>query len=320
MPILSNFPVCDDLEYNPSKSYPASSYCVHRGALWVNTSGGTVQGVEPGTDYNKWNVTYSNENLLDNPWFTVNQRGQSEYTGFTYTVDRFQQNATESGKTKLKVLDSGIQLLYSGSTGFANVYQSLPTARATESDTLTFSIKLADGRIFSATGTGRIAGFNIAPGVVANAGFDGMAIILWSTEPQTPVMRAVKLELGPFSTLANDSAPDYATELAKCQRYGFSIPYSVAGFAHAYDQNNAYVNIVTPAPLRNPAALSISGFGDLRITNTNFAVEGARITSVSSSNSNSTFVSFFGRVNETLVPGTMYILTCTGSAYVSADL
>ena len=55
----------------------------------------------------KWAECPPNPNLLDNPDFKINQRGQSEYTGITYTVDRWR---TFDSKSKIQVVNSGIKI------------------------------------------------------------------------------------------------------------------------------------------------------------------------------------------------------------------
>ena len=213
--------------WDSEKQYAKGDFCVHKGYLWVCTSAAGNTGTEPSTNYNVWNVTYSNPNLLDNPWFTVNQRGQSEYN-FTgadgYTVDRyFLENST------LNVTDNGVEL---GVGGVLIQYEDLESCKNLVGKTVTVSIRTSDGEIFAVT--------NLFPDIDKDTtkGFsttlaNGLGVSVISFSVQTDkvqtlrlfaaeslvTIKAVKLELGPVSTLANDTAPDYATELLKCQRY-----------------------------------------------------------------------------------------------------
>lgn len=66
-------------KYHQATNHPQGNLCIHKGALWVNTSGHSIRGSEPSTDYSVWNPPYCNKNLLDNSWFTVNQDDKDEY-------------------------------------------------------------------------------------------------------------------------------------------------------------------------------------------------------------------------------------------------
>lgn len=252
-----------DLEYTPKynadTAYPADAYCVHKGALWVNTSGKTVQGVEPGTDYNKWNVTYSNENLLDNPWFTVNQRGVTSWsTG--YGVDRWFCDIVSN----ISVADDSIVI----ETGrIAQKFEKIDTLLG---NLCTASVKLEDGSIYSANFIfGYASGGNPlgASGVMFFSLEDSRNIF----QASSTAIRAVKVELGPFSTLANDGPPDYRIELAKCQKYFQRIittPYDlvVLGTAIANTAYDVTFNLALSVPMRTAPTLTYSS---IRLTRSN---------------------------------------------------
>ena len=174
----------------------------------------------------------SNPNLLDNPWFTVNQRALTTYTtptsGRKYTVDRWSINIHLSA-----TVDSNGITLTSDNSGingdlehrFENSMYPFLVNRL-----VTLSAKLSDGTIYSISGI-------INPAKVEtirlplkngwkidiNTGSSGtIAAYIFSdvNNPNSSItIRAVKLELGGVSTLAMDTAPNYATELLKCQRY-----------------------------------------------------------------------------------------------------
>ena len=170
---------------------------------------------------------FCNRNLLDNWYFanSVNQKGQMEYTGSGYTIDRWR-----SYGTKVSINDGYISLSTEGNPTFC---------QKSELDlydkTLTFSVLLANGSL--CTGTGILASDTAWKNTTL---YEDSSIKLWlqNSNPlfntaidikgNTPVdLVAAKLEFGSSQTLAHkegskwvlNEIPDYATELAKCQRY-----------------------------------------------------------------------------------------------------
>lgn len=164
----------------------------------------------------------SNKNLLDNPWFTVNQRGQSQYSGAMYTVDRWR---TWQADDVCTVSSNGVSL--SCSSTYINFVQyiDLDIRQFISGKTVTASAMDFDGNIYSGT-------FVVLDNMDSNIVFingDTRINIYKNSEygdfqfrilgVAAVNLRAVKLELGEVSTLKNDIAPDYTTELLKCQRY-----------------------------------------------------------------------------------------------------
>ena len=170
---------------------------------------------------------FCNRNLLDNWYFanSVNQKGQMEYTGSGYTIDRWR-----SYGAKVSINDGYISLSTEGNPTFC---------QKSELDlydkTLTFSVLLANGSL--CTGTGILASDTAWKNTTL---YEDSSIKLWlqNSNPlfntaidikgNTPVdLVAAKLEFGSSQTLAHkegskwvlNEIPDYATELAKCQRY-----------------------------------------------------------------------------------------------------
>jgi hypothetical protein len=176
----------------------------------------------------------SNPNLLDNPWFTVNQRGFTTNTANAYTVDRWKKQAGDGTITKssdgitIKPTTSGSMLLFR---------QQLDTDTMIPyilGKTVTLSVMLSNGTIYSATGTApitltssfqylcyvQIDSVNRFVLQLKNGDCSVQYYNDGSVIPSTIItVKAVKLELGSVSTLAMDTAPNYQQELAKCQRY-----------------------------------------------------------------------------------------------------
>ena len=87
-----------------------------------------------------------NNNLLDNPWFTINQRGQSSYTS-GYSVDRW------------KILSGTVTVNAKGITlTSADFIEIIPSEYHLEGQIVTASIMLKDGTVYSGNYTFDING------------------------------------------------------------------------------------------------------------------------------------------------------------------
>ena len=176
----------------------------------------------------------SNPNLLDNPWFTVNQRGQASYpaTAFAITVDRWCRNAGEEGAPTITLGRNGVTLPLNKS----DIYQKIDaTIQHWEHTPYTLSA-IIDGKLVSKTylpfDDGQTHN-SLVVGGDQSTGIDGITfnvIERWGTNihligintynaTQNHTITAIKWEKGEVSTLLADVEPNYATELLKCQRY-----------------------------------------------------------------------------------------------------
>lgn len=182
--------------------------------------------------------TVSNLNLVDNAWFTVNQRGLSQYTfnSFSnhYTVDRW---ALGRNNFTVDVTDNGLSI-----TAIADASNNVEIRntilhsdlKGIDGKTITVSA-IVDGVLYSASAVVDLSSdtswVNIPIGDPANLIYlqtrnlpnDSKVNIRFLfgkvNTQRTIVVKAVKMEVGSVSTLAMDTAPNYATELLKCQRY-----------------------------------------------------------------------------------------------------
>ena len=184
------------------------------------------------TEKAAWNaVNYSNPNLLINPDFRINQRGQAEYTS-GYTVDRWYS----PGKCSAAPISGGVKLtstVTASSTTHAfwqNFEFPLPPGK------YTLSIKAADvtgvwaARIRTVTAAGDYVDSYYTPRL--QAGINSVTVDLSDSEYISAVsigfnkgteagnslkLAWAKLEGGSLATPF--VPPDYAAELAKCQRF-----------------------------------------------------------------------------------------------------
>ena len=222
----------------------------------------------------KTSKSISNSNLLDNPWFTINQRGLSQYTGNGYTVDRWN---LPGARLSLNVSDSGITLTYNGSATWGEFHQRIEDKDAILLDgkTITLSV-ISDGVLYSKTG---VYHYDTNEALLSMR-FDSNKYIVElrniptntnrlivrigsnaNSSLTTGVIRAIKLELGEISTLAMDTVPNYATELLKCQRYfirigGFNSAFGNGWFTTA---SLSYIFTKLPTPMRVAPSVSMSG-------------------------------------------------------------
>ena len=159
----------------------------------------------------------TNPNLLDNPWFTVNQRGASSYsTAGDYTADKWYM---PFGGLTVGISSSGATLTATSDTVLDQKFET----DELKGKTVTLSIKHFDGTIEqgtvqfpSTTGTNPV----VITGGELQAGVDTYGncyFRIYIATGNTITARVIKLEVGSISTLANDVAPDYALELAKCR-------------------------------------------------------------------------------------------------------
>lgn len=166
----------------------------------------------------------SNRNLLDNPWWgsaeIINQRGATSgsITNGVYNFDRWKGAIGGTGGN-FEITANGVALTVTGT--YVQYRQLFEDVTRLEGKTLTASVLLSNGTIYSGTLT-RVNGtiqtfFNQENAIAVFFQTDNSFRV---TAYTNLTIRAVKLELGTVSTLANDGPPEYAKELAKCQFNG----------------------------------------------------------------------------------------------------
>ena len=227
------------LPWNNNYTYKINDVCVHNGELW-HASKENIN-IEPGTNYNYWNVTYSNKNLLDNWDFTnvVNQRGTTLNHNTGYWLDRWVCGNNNPSSAKYTINSNGVTLSRNSGDITTNVHmiQRLESP-SVEGQTLTASVIMGDGSIYAGTATlvksfDNSFFFSISNTLnvfyqlydkdgIKNSGFQFVInnICEISGVKDSFTVKAVKLEFGKVSTIANDILGiSYKEELYKCQRY-----------------------------------------------------------------------------------------------------
>ena len=269
----------------------------------------------------------SNRNLLDNAWFTVNQRGQSSYTGNgNYSVDRWIVAATQT-----VTINNDGSISISPSSATCQFTQRTGLSDEIANKTVTISIKFTDGSIESKTGIASKS--NALAKVLADgtsqlilyyhpSRLDFEFIIQTNSGTNLNNIQAVKFEIGSISTLAMDTVPNYADELLKCQRY--FIRYnstSDCGVGFEGAGVNANINMFLPCAMRALPSLTynasprISGAGHA-------AANGIVVTSLSAVSITNNVLRVDAAVASGFTQGYACTLHLRDGAYIdlSADL
>ena len=205
----------------------------------------------------------SNPNLLDNPWFTINQRGFSSKNDNGFTVDRWQvlqaagTISLVNGAINIEPTVSGTVFLWG---------QTIEDAHSKfAGKPFTLSVMLSDGTIKStsfiyptdAPSDRQIVNLNLGSThyfelYEYSSGHARVGYYNYNGDLPTNAItiKAVKLELGSVSTLAQDTAPNYQQELAKCQRYFYRHKGAYEYVGYFNTATNFRANLALPVPMR----------------------------------------------------------------------
>ena len=230
-------------------------------------------------------------NLLDNPWFTVNQRGQNSFSFSNrnnYCLDRWISRLENSYLTITKKSNYGITLNYLNSVSWFALSQIMPEDVSTALLGKNIFLEILLGDITNANNVSSInirlydassvtdnttlianTSIRLSKGVHGaaltlpnslNSGHIRVDIYISTTGACTIDIDALKIEKGSVFTLAMDTAPNYAEELLKCQRYFISHlnAYGFVGFGYATSTTNIRIGVKTNTPMRSTPSISIS--------------------------------------------------------------
>jgi hypothetical protein len=233
--------------------------------------------------------TFVRPNLLDNWYFgnPVNQRGQTEYTGNGYTVDRWMIGVGSSGT--LSLADSGLKL--ERTDGIMYLTHRILKTQIPEGNVLTYSVLTTSG-LFSTsfvvkndTYHEQVVGGGISLGWNYTLAEMVEFTLVNNTVNSEVTILAAKLELGPTQTLAHregdrwvlNEVPDYGEQLRRCLRHDYIIGSNTdacpicTGTAYSSDSVIAVVDL--PEVMRSNPAVVISGGMQIRFSATqNFTV------------------------------------------------
>lgn len=256
----------------------------------VPTWDATAQKYKPGTGGGGTNL-----NLLINPWFTVNQRRQSAYSSNGYSVDHW---ACSFGGSKTISLN-GVASLTNPAWFYQPIENNLPAGD------ITISAKI-DGTIYSYTfqnindgsththNSGDLVDYIQIQFTERDAnlgGKDGFAFKLTSASSNHTIT-AAKLEIGSVSTLHLDTAPDYTTELLKCQRYFYRIYADVQylPMANVSTESALARGVITlPTEMRDAPTISSGGTMVISAAGTTYSITSISLSNASKSIANVRF-------------------------------
>lgn len=283
----------------------------------------TGKQVDDAVDYALAN---SNRNLLDNPFFTVNQRNFTSSTGVNniYSVDRWY---IARGTGTISKTSNGITINGVGASRETTFQQMIDCGDLT-GRTVTVSVN-DGGTIRQITGVvparttsnNGFIRFSLRAGVyaflyaMATSSAYAYMLQFQVDAGYTIDIRAVKLELGSYSTLANDAPPDYYKELDKCQWYFERIKagnsYADFGIGVALSTTNAAF-LVNMHPKRNNQYTAVTSgvFG---------AMPGGTITSLVLDKAASNGVLNLYATG-TFVANSLYVLRSANDANVYIDI
>ena len=221
----------------------------------------------------------SNPNLLDNSWFFVNQRNiQTITTNGGYFADRWYAYDAGNGGIITHNADNTITIDGSTTSRAINILHRVSDIGSLTGKSVTLSIMLADGTILSGTKTSVSAQgssakndivLNIMSGsairfIVSPANLAYKYTIQIAVDPSKVIsIKAVKLELGTVSTLANDAPQDLVTERNKCQYYAEMVDNASnnnlsLGYAMCTDSETIYMPF-TIKPKRATPSVTLTG-------------------------------------------------------------
>ena len=189
---------------------------------------------------NIWHL-YRN-NLLDNPWFTVNQRTSGatywEATSGAFLCDRWLvYNPFNGGASWARsghnITLNASELSYSSEERFIQVTQTIPadTIASILGRPITISHQNGSNSTIMPSAVNTSVNQELCRCAIGNSGYlifgtnkNGTGwFIIRAMAGHTVDINSVKLEVGSTSTLHYDGLPNYATELAKCQRFFFML-------------------------------------------------------------------------------------------------
>ena len=276
----------------------------------------------------------SHQNLLDNPWFTVNQRGQSSYASGSarYTVDRWQASSAESVTVNS---NKTVTLSVGSSLGFFQQYLENDLRDNLLGKTVTVSA-IVDDVLYSDTFTMpatvqsayQVGAITIGD-MVLRFRFSSASVLCFYFEhtansSNSYTVKAVKLELGSVSTLAMDTAPNYAEELLKCQRYYYRLGNNSGNYEYtlgvAVSDHRVIAPIKLPVEMRTAPTISYSNifvYGN----STTSGSSTIALTSLSGGLIKDVYNLYMDNSNNTFVTWASYMLrTESGHIDFSADL
>lgn len=215
-----------------------------------------------GATQGELNKGISNFNILDNPFFTINQRGQTSYNNGGYCVDRWCYSVNET----ITVNADGITITSNNRASDAwLIFQRTDEVERFAGKTLTLSAITSEGLMvhtfdvpnpIPSSNTSHYSDYTGKLRFLIQISSSGMNMGILEDGFDTVSIKAVKLEYGSISTLVNDSAPNYQTELLKCMRYFQPFRALTVSMYGRNSDYNWYTTFLLPVPMRRVPVIS----------------------------------------------------------------
>ena len=281
----------------------ANTYYRHTGATTDTFTQGVIYLYD--TAYHKLGESGgANPNLLINPNFAINQRGQASYTGAVYGVDRW-----KNSYGTLELLTNG-EIKHTSSNSWQGVAQYIENPSRLAGKTLTISamgrgdgatafriylyyqigtnprVTVCTAQTTATTNTIISASGTIPEDITDN---DKIYFMLYNGTANTSFYcKWAKLEIGSVAT--EFSPPSIAEELPKCQRYYENV-YASDMWGTVSGTSYVVANCIFKTPKRTTPTLGIKNPMTIRYSGTNYT-QTAQGTSSSYRNINSAVITF----------------------------
>lgn len=212
-------------------------------------------------------------NLLDNPWFQVNQHGVTGINARGYICDRWYGfDNTAGNPVNISWRDGDGVFMYP--TGNAYIrQQSFSLYDKLAGKTITLSVKTEYGTYSKSAQMPTDIGTTGKSACYLDMGHSIHAYLEYKKEGSNNMLyayvrnqgslgvwvRAVKLEEGDVSTLANDTAPVYEVELLKCQRYYVRFSGAISLCVGGSNGGAIYAPLQLTVPMAGSGKPTITG-------------------------------------------------------------
>ena len=300
---------------------------------------GNLKGIIASDGNHNFSTAGSNRNLLDNPWFTVNQRGftsSTEVNGLRI-VDRWFIN---NGGGTVTLTSNGLSVDNTQGTRYNTLQEIFGSGDWLAGKTVTLSIN-DGGTIYHRTFVipARTSGYQSLLNWSWKAGVQLRFYVLPTTDQGAYnvqiycpngassykyELRSIKLELGSVSTLANDAPPDYWQELDHCKWYFERIKAQTtySSFGNGFGETTTSGQMQVPMHPKRTATYTVSTNGSFTLYN---GAQSRPVSALSKATSGlGQNVLCLAATATSLVQGSMYALLANNdaSAYIdiSADL
>jgi len=194
---------------------------LHNGAALYARDTGKLNGLAPEA------YIQPQDNILDDGYFKINQKGETEYSTFGISVDRWTVN-----RAIVKVYADCISLRWNGTDrDNGNIFERIERDALLPNAIYTFSVLVKDVGLLSVTFTTKTEAPS-EPIFIAQKRFGDLELSVHDTpesyqfnvytySTKESYLKAAKAELGSYFT--GWPVWNYALELAKCQRYQFNL-------------------------------------------------------------------------------------------------